>query len=163
MTFIGQSTRRYEDTRFLTGQGRFVEDVNEAGQTWAHVVRSPHAHAVITRIDTAAARTAPGVLAVYTHDDIADLGHLPCGAQVATVGPMLIPPRPALANGRVRHVGDPVVFIVAETANAARDAAELVAIDYDILPSVVDGPAALQPGAPRACGMRCPTTSPSAS
>ena len=148
MTFIGQSTRRFEDTRFLTGQGRFVEDVNEPGQAWAHVVRSPHAHAVITRIETATARAAPGVLAVYTHDDIADLGHLPCGAQVATVEPMLVPPRPALANGRVRHVGDAVVFIVAETANAARDAAELVAIDYDILPAVVDGPAALQPGAP---------------
>ena len=148
MSFIGQSTRRLEDTRFLTGQGRFVEDVNEPGQAWAQLVRSPHAHAVITSVDTAAARAAPGVLAVYTHDDIAGLGHLPCATAVATVEPMKVPPRPALAHGRVRHVGDPVVFIVAETEAAARDAAELVVIDYDVLPSVVDGPAALQPGAP---------------
>jgi len=148
MTFIGQSTLRFEDARFLTGQGRFVEDVNEPGQVWAQVVRSPHAHAVITRVDTAAARAAPGVLAVYTHADIAGLGHLPCATAVATVEPMKVPPRPALANGRVRHVGDPVAFIVAETEAQARDAAELVVVDYDILPSVVDGPAALAPGAP---------------
>ncbi len=149
MTFIGQSTRRFEDARFLTGRGRFVEDVDEAGQAWAHVVRSPHAHAAIRRIDTAAAKAAPGVLAVYTYDDIAGLGHLPCATSVATVGPMLVPPRPALANGRARHVGDPVAFIVAETRTAARDAAELVSVDYDMLPAVVDAAAALQPDAPQ--------------
>ncbi len=97
MSFIGQSARRFEDTRFLTGQGRFVEDVNEPGQAWAQLVRSPHAHAVIARIDTTAARAATGVLAVYTHDDIVALGHLPCATAVATVEPMKIPPRPALA------------------------------------------------------------------
>jgi carbon-monoxide dehydrogenase large subunit len=148
MTFIGQSTRRFEDTRFLTGQGRFVEDVNEAGQAWAQLVRSPHAHAVITRIDTGAARAAPGVLAVYTQADIAALGHLPCATVVASVEPMKVPPRPALAHGRVRHVGDPVAFIVAETDAQARDAAERVIVDYDVLPAVVDAPAALLPGAP---------------
>ncbi|MGE0224483.1 MAG: xanthine dehydrogenase family protein molybdopterin-binding subunit [Acetobacteraceae bacterium] len=149
MTHIGQSARRFEDDRFLTGRGVFVEDVNEPGQAWAHVVRSPHAHAAIGRIDVAAARAAPGVLAVYTADDIAGLGPLPCTTAVATEAPMIVPPRPALARGRVRHVGDPVAFIVAETVFAARDAAELVAVDYTVLPSVVDGPTALQPGAPQ--------------
>ena len=107
--FIGQSTRRLEDARFLTGR-HFVDDVNIAGQAWAHVVRSPHAHATIDRIDTAAAHAMPGVLGIYTYGDIADLGLLPCATQVATVAPMIVPPRPALANGRVRHVGDPVAF-----------------------------------------------------
>jgi carbon-monoxide dehydrogenase large subunit len=148
MTFIGQSTRRFEDERFLTGSGTFVEDVNAPGQAWAFVVRSPHAHAEITRIDTAAARALPGVLGVFTFEDIAGLGLLPCATAVATVEPMRVPPRPALADGRVRHVGDPVAFIVAETRSLARDAADLVAVDYNPLPSVVDAPVALQPGAP---------------
>jgi carbon-monoxide dehydrogenase large subunit len=148
MAFIGQSTRRLEDQRFLTGRGVFVEDVNDAGQAWAHVVRSPHAHATIDRIDTTAAGKIPGVLSIYTYGDIADLGLLPCATQVATVAPMIVPPRPALANGRVRHVGDPVAFVVAETASAARDAAERVVVDYTPLPCVVDAVAALRPDAP---------------
>jgi carbon-monoxide dehydrogenase large subunit len=146
--FIGQSTRRLEDARFLTGNGVFVDDVNVAGQAWAHVVRSPHSHATIDRIDTVAARAMPGVLGVYTYDDIADLGLLPCATQVATVAPMVVPPRPALAHGRVRHVGDPVAFVVAETAAAARDAAEQVVVDYTPLGCVVDAVAALAQGAP---------------
>ncbi len=148
MAFIGQSTRRQEDARFLTGRGIFVDDVEDAGQAWAYVVRSPHAHAVIDRIDSAAARALPGVLGVYTYKDIAELGDLPCATQVATVEPMLVPPRPALANGRVRHVGDPIAFVVAETKSAARDAAEQVVVDFSPLPSVVDAQAALHPGAP---------------
>jgi carbon-monoxide dehydrogenase large subunit len=148
MTFIGQSTRRFEDDRFLTGRATFVEDVNHAGQAWARVVRSPHAHAEITGIDTAAARAVSGVLGVFTSEDIADLGLLPCVTQVATVAPMLIPPRPALARERVRHVGDPVAFIVAETAAAARDASEVITVGYNPLPAVTDGPAALRAGAP---------------
>ena len=146
--FIGQSTRRLEDARFLTGRGLFIDDVNVAGQAWAYVVRSPHAHAVIDRIDTAAARAMPSVLGIYTYDDIADLGLLPCATQVATVAPMIVPPRPALANGRVRHVGDPVAFVVAETAWAARDAAEQVVVDYAPLGCVVEAEAALATEAP---------------
>ena len=146
--FIGQSILRREDARFVTGAGTFLDDVNDPGQAWAFVVRSPHAHAVIDRIDTAAARALPGVLGVYVYADIADLGLLPCATQVATVAPMIVPPRPALANGRVRHVGDPVAFIVAETRQAARDAAERVVVDYAPLPSVVDAAAALAPDAP---------------
>ena len=101
----------------------------------------------IDRIDTAA-RRYPGVLGIYTYDDIADLGLLPCATQVATVAPMIVPPRPALARDKVRFVGDPVAFVVAETAAAARDAAEQVVVDYTPLPCVVDAAAALQPGAP---------------
>ncbi len=141
MTFIGQSTRRVEDERFLTGHGLFVEDVNLPDQLFAYVVRSPHAHAVIERIDTGGGQ-------VFTYADIADLGLLPCATPVATVEPMLVPPRPALANGRVRHVGDPVAFVVAETPFEARDAAERVVVEYRPLPPVVDAAAALAPGAP---------------
>src|SRR3954469_15983479 len=143
--FIGQSTRRLEDVRFLTGRGSFVDDVNDAGQAWASVVRSPYAHAVIERIDTASAQAMPGVVGIYTYADIADLGVLPCATQVATVAPMIVPPRPALARDRVRHVGDPVAFVVAETRQTARDAAELVAVDYTSLPCVVDAVSALGP------------------
>jgi aerobic carbon-monoxide dehydrogenase large subunit len=141
VTFIGQSTRRIEDERFLTGRGTFVEDVDLPGQLWAAVVRSPHAHAVIEHID-------PGGGTVFTYPDIADLGVMPCVTAVATTGPMLVPPRPALANGRVRHVGDPVAFVVAETKSAARDAAERVVVEYSPLPSVVNAETALAPGAP---------------
>ncbi len=148
MPYIGQSLLRTEDRRFLTGTGQFVEDIDLPDQVWAQVVRSPHAHAIIRQIDTAAARAVPGVLAVYTHDDIAGLGPMDCPTEVATLEPMKVPPRPALALGRVRHVGDPVAFVVAETRIAARDAAELVDVVYDPLPCVVDGIAAMQPGAP---------------
>jgi aerobic carbon-monoxide dehydrogenase large subunit len=148
MAYIGQSTRRLEDHRFLTGRGLFVDDVNDAGQAWAYIVRSPHAHATIDSIDTAAARSVPGVLGIYTYADIADLGPLPCGTTVATVAPMIVPPRPALARTKVRFVGDPVAFIVAETATAARDAAEQIVVDYTPLTCVVDPAAALAPGAP---------------
>ena len=123
-----------------------MDDVNDVGQVWAYVVRSPHAHATIDRIDTSAATSAIGI---YTYDDIADLGLMPCGTQVATVAPMIVPPRPALAAKKVRFVGDPVAFVVAETATAARDAAERIVIDYTPLPCVVDAAAALQPGAPQ--------------
>jgi carbon-monoxide dehydrogenase large subunit len=148
MVYIGQSLPRTEDARFLTGTGRFVEDIDLPAQVWGQVVRSPHAHAAIRHIDTAAARAMPEVLAVYTHDDIAALRLMDCPTQVATLEPMKVPPRPALAHGRVRHVGDPVAFVVAETRTAARDAAERVEVAYDPLPCVVDGPAAMQPGAP---------------
>ena len=144
MTFIGQSARRVEDERFLTGRGVFVEDVEIPGQLWGCVVRSPHAHAAIERIDTG----SPTGAWVFTYADIADVGLLPCATAVASVEPMKVPPRPALANGRVRHVGDPVAFVVAETRVAARDAAELVVVEYRPLPPVVDAVAALATGAP---------------
>src|SRR5882672_2597364 len=145
-----RSVRRFEDLRFLTGRGRYVEDVAVPGEAHAYVLRSPHAHAVIERIDTTPARATPSVLGVFTGADLRAeaIGPLPCVAQVATVDPLIVPPRYALARGRVRHVGDPVALVIAESREAARDAAELIEVEYDMLPAVVDGAAALEPGAP---------------
>jgi len=142
----GRSVLRLEDIRFLTGRGRYVADVAVPDALWGHVLRSPHAHAVIKRIDTVAAAKLPGVRGVFTSGDLAGLGAMPC---MAAVSPLTVPPRFALAVERVRHVGDPVAFIVADSADAAREAAELVEIDYNALPSVVDGRAATQDGAPQ--------------
>ncbi len=144
MSFRGQSLRRLEDSRFLTGGARFIEDIDSPGQAWMHVVRSPHAHAAIETIDAAVARAMPGVLGVFTAVDLRDLGPLPCTVPVASVAPMIVPPRFALADDTVRHVGDPVAFVVAETRVAARDAAEAVTVDYRVLPSTTDATAALR-------------------
>ena len=115
------------------------------------MLRSPHAHAVIERIDSAAARKSRGVLGIFTETDLqADgLGALPCVARVSTVDPMIVPPRYALARGRVRHVGDPVALVVAETHDLARDAADQITVDYRPIDAVVDASAALLPGAPQ--------------
>jgi carbon-monoxide dehydrogenase large subunit len=148
---IGRAIPRIEDARFLRGQGRFVEDVSVPGQLHGIVVRSPHAHAEIIRIDITTVRAMPGVHGVFTAADLEaeGIGPLPCIAQVATVKPMIVPPRHALARYRVRHVGDPVAFVVAESRDLARDAAERVAVEYRVLPAVADAPAALLPGAPQ--------------
>lgn len=149
---LGQSVQRREDHRFLTGAGKFAADFNLPGQLYGAVLRSPHAHAVIGAIDTSAAATLAGVAGVYTGADLeADgIGPLPCAAAavVETVAPIIVPPRYALAYGRVRHVGDPVAFVVAESLNIALDALELIEVDYEALPALVDGHAALAPGAP---------------
>jgi aerobic carbon-monoxide dehydrogenase large subunit len=146
----GRSVRRLEDVRFLTGRGRYVEDFTLPGRLHAYVLRSPHAHAVLERLDTAAARAMPGILGVFTEMDLrADgIGPLPCVAQVSTVDPLIVPPRYALARGRARHVGDPVAFVVAESRNLARDAAERIEVEYRPLETVVNAPAALLPSAP---------------
>jgi carbon-monoxide dehydrogenase large subunit len=146
----GRSVRRFEDLRFLTGGGRYVDDLALPGQLYAHVLRSPHAHAMIERIDIATARSAEGVHGVFTEADLrADgLGPLPCIAQVSTVSPMIVPPRYALAHGRVRHVGDPVALVVAASRDQARDAAERIAVEYQAVEAVVDAAAALLPEAP---------------
>lgn len=147
---LGRSVRRLEDFRFLTGRGRYVDDVAVPGATYLHVLRSPHAHAAIDRIDISAAQAAPGVLGVFAEADLRaeGLGPLPCVAQVAAVDPLIAPPRYAQARGRVRHVGDPVAFVVAETRELARDASELITVQYHPLEAVTDAPAALQPEAP---------------
>ena len=150
---IGQSVRRAEDPRLLRGRGQFVDDARFAALAHAVVVRSPHAHARILSIDTDAARARPGVLAVLTGADYAadGLGGLPC--QITTFerpdgGPMFSPPHPALAVDRVRRVGDDVAFVVAETVEQAKDAAELVIVEYAPLPSVATTAQAAMPGAP---------------
>ncbi|MGH7100811.1 MAG: xanthine dehydrogenase family protein molybdopterin-binding subunit, partial [Acetobacteraceae bacterium] len=147
---IGRPLTRREDTRFLTGAGRYVEDESVRDALTAYVVRSPHAHAAIEGIETTTARAMPGVAGVFTAADLATdgLGPMPCTAHVRTETPLVVPPRLALAERRVRHVGDPLALVVAVSRNAARDAAEQISVEYRILPAVVDGAAAFLSGAP---------------
>ncbi len=156
---IGQSVSRFEDPRLLRGQGQFVDDHNLAGQVHAVLVRSPHAHARIRSINLQAARQAPGVLAVYTGDDVAADG---LGTMKMTLprkrpdgSPMFYRQHQGLSRGEVKYVGDPVVLVVAETLWHAKDAAELVEIDYEPLPSVTDTRRLVQGGAP-AVWAECP-------
>jgi len=150
---IGARVERKEDYRFLTGAGQYTDDVTLPHQTHAAFVRSPHGHAKIKSVNTARAKAAPGVLAVYTGEDIAaaKLGGLPCGWLITDVNgqPMKEPPHPVLAQGKVRYVGDQVAVVVAETQDQAQDAAELVAVDYEVLPAVADGRLARAKGAPQ--------------
>src|SRR5215469_15253011 len=139
---IGQPVRRVEDRRFLTGRGNYVDDLTRPRQAFAFMLRSPHAHARIRSLDIAAAAAAPGVLAVLTGDDMArdGLGPIPCLIPLTNRdgSPAPLPARPAMVRDRVRHVGDTVAMIVAESLGAARDAAELVEVDYETLPAVVE-------------------------
>ncbi len=149
---IGQAVKRTEDQRLLTGTGKFIGDVNLPGQAHAYVLRSPEAHAEIQKIDAKAAKALPGVLAVLTGEDLKADGipDLPCLLSVNSKDgkPNLVPAYPVLAQGRVRHVGQPVAVIVAETLAQARDAAEAVEVAYKTLPAVTEGPDAIAKGAP---------------
>lgn len=146
---IGEPALRTEDLRFLTGRGQFVDDIHIPDIAYGYVLRSPHAHARIRKIDTGAALRAPGVLLALTAADIArdQLGELQCRFFPAV--PAFRPTHPILASKKVRHVGDRVAFVVAETLNQAKDAAELIDIDYEILPAAVRPEDALREGAPR--------------
>jgi carbon-monoxide dehydrogenase large subunit len=139
---IGARVARKEDYRFLTGAGQYTDDVTLPNQAYAAFVRSPHGHANLKSIKTDRARSAPGVLAVYTGEDLAaaKVGGLPCGWLITDVKgqPMKEPPHPCLAQGKVRYVGDHVAAVVASTLEQAKDAAELVEVDYEVLPAVVD-------------------------
>src|SRR5271170_8054403 len=134
MTEIGTPVRRREDYRFLTGQGTYTDDINRPRQLYAYILRSPYANARITGIDSAAAATASGVVAIYNGKDLAadGVGGLPCGWQIHSKdgSPMAEPPHPPLAVDRVRHVGDQVAVVIAETLEQAREAAEQVRVDY---------------------------------
>ena len=146
-TFAG----RREDRRLVTGAGRYTADWDRPGQLHAAFLRADRAHATIVALDTTAARAAPGVVAVLTAADMLAAGFSRGQAFVpfkGRGGAIKSPASPALANGRVRFVGEPVALVVAETAHAAQDALELIAVEYDDLPAVVDGHAALEPGAP---------------
>ena len=138
--YVGQSVARKEDYRFVTGCGTYTDDIVLPHQAYGYFLRSPHAHAAIRSIDTAAAAAAPAVIAVYTARDLAGIGGLPCGWLIHSIdgSPMKEPKHPVLAEGKVRHVGDPLALIVAESAREAKAAAELIEVDYDILPAVVD-------------------------
>jgi len=148
---IAQPVRRVEDSRLLRGAGRYTDDISAPGMLHAIVLRSPHAAARIIGIDTSAAKSLPGVRAIYTAADLnADgIGPLPCAVPMTnrdgSAAPL--PLHPVLADGAVRHVGDPVAFVVAETIAAGRDAAEAILVDYDVLPSITDLDTALEPGA----------------
>jgi carbon-monoxide dehydrogenase large subunit len=140
----GQSTPRVEDARLLTGQGRYTDDMARPGMLFAATLRSPHAHAEIKSIDISAALEVEGVVAVYTHDDVADYGPIPC---LVPLSGEVKTPRVLLAQGRVRFVGDGVAFVVAETREAARAGAEAIWVDYVELPAVASIAAALEPDA----------------
>ena len=148
---IGESLKRKEDYRFLTGAGQYTDDVVLAAQSHAVFVRSPHAHAKINSINVEAAKAAPGVLGVFTGADVAadNINGLPCGWLITSTDgqPMKEPPHPILAQGKVRYVGDHVAIVVALTQQQARDAAELVEVDYEELPVIVDPFEALKPDA----------------
>jgi len=149
-TGIGASVRRKEDRRFLLGKGRYTDDIDVAGLTHAVFLRSPHAHAVIRHIDNSAARAAPGVIAVFTGEDLAadGIGPLICGVTVTSDDgqPHRAPAHPALAQGKVNYVGDHVAVVIADTVEHARDAAELIEVDYEVLPAVTSTASAADEG-----------------
>jgi len=146
---IGASVRRKEDLRFISGRGNYTDDINRPNQTYAVFRRSDRPHANIISIDTSAAKSAPGVVAVYTAEDLAAIGGLPCGWQIHSKdgSPMAEPKHPVLAEGKVRHVGDPIAVVIAETKQQARDAAELIEIDLQDLPATATVTDALKSGA----------------
>jgi carbon-monoxide dehydrogenase large subunit len=151
-TGFGASVPRVEDQRFITGKGRYTDDIVRPGQTQAYILRSQVAHGVIKRLDVTAAKAAPGVVDVFVGADLkADgIGDLPCGWMTQNISgkPQFNPPHPPVAVDRVRHVGEPVAVIIAETLLQAKDAAELIELDIDDLPVVASIDRAFAPGAP---------------
>ncbi len=149
---LAQPVRRVEDPRLLKGEGRYTDDISLPGMLYGVVLRSPHAAAAIGRIDTAGAAKFPGVRAIYTAADLkADkIGPLPCAVSLNNRdgSTMASPPHPVLADGAVRHVGDPVAFIVADNLKAGRDAAEAIVVDFDVRSAITDLSRAAEPGAP---------------
>jgi carbon-monoxide dehydrogenase large subunit len=150
---IGASVVRKEDKRFITGKGRYVDDIKLVGLTFAHFVRSPHAHAKVKSIDSSAAKKMPGVIAVLTGQQLIDdkVGNLICGWAITSKDgtPMKMGAWPAMAPETVRFVGQAVAVVIADSKNLARDAAEAVVVNYEELPSVPDIKAAIKPGAPQ--------------
>ena len=150
---VGQPVRRKEDDTLVRGKGKYTDDFTLPGQAYCWMVRSSHAHGIIKGIDTAAAKAMPGVLGVWTGKDLAAAGYNPftCGLPLKSRdgSPLLQTNRQALATDKVRFVGDPVAFVVAETLAQARDAAEAVELDIEPLPAVTDAAEATKPGAPQ--------------
>ena len=146
--FIGQSVERKEDYRFLTGAGQYTDDITLPHQSYGYFLRSPHAHARLRSIDISAAKSAPGVLGVFTGKDMASVGGLPCGWQINNIDgtPMKEPKHAVLAEDKVCYVGDQVALVVAETLAQARDAANLIEVDYEVLPAVADTATAAKAG-----------------
>src|SRR5438034_6186031 len=150
---VGQPVRRKEDDTLVRGKGKYTDDFTLPGQAYCWMVRSSHAHGLIKGIDTATARTMPGVLGAWTGADLVAAGYTPftCGLPLKSRdgSPLLQTNRKALPTDKVRFVGDPVAFVVAETLAQARDAAEAVELDIEPLPAVTDAAEAAKPGAPQ--------------
>ncbi|MFK7876733.1 MAG: xanthine dehydrogenase family protein molybdopterin-binding subunit [Paracoccaceae bacterium] len=148
-TGIGAAPKRREDIRFLTGNGKYTDDMNMRGQAYVHFLRSDVAHGTINSIDTAAAAAMPGVVRIFTGADFEGVGSIPCGWQVTDRHgePMQEPAHPVIAQGKVRHVGEIVAAVVADSLDQARDAAEAIDLDIADLPAVVDMKAAIADGA----------------
>ncbi|UOA15067.1 MULTISPECIES: xanthine dehydrogenase family protein molybdopterin-binding subunit [Sulfitobacter] len=148
---IGASSKRREDIRFLTGSGRYTDDINLRRQTHVFFLRSDVAHGRLTGVDTSAAEDMPGVLKIFTGADFAEIGGMPCGWQITDKHgqPMQEPKHPVLAHEKVRHVGEPIAAVVAETLAQARDAAEAIVVDIDELPAVVNMKEAVKEDAPK--------------
>src|SRR5437762_1392385 len=143
---FGKSIKRREDPRFITGKGNYTDDLKLAGMTYAAFVRSPHAHAKIRKIDVAKASAHPGVVAIFTGKDMTGVNSLPCGWLLPA---LKVPPHPPLAVDTARYVGDPVAIVIAESQDAALDAAETVKVDWAVRPSVTATGKAAAPGAPK--------------
>src|SRR5687767_12972438 len=166
-SLIGASVKRREDPRMIAGSGRYTDDVQRPGLVYAAFLRSPHAHARLRRVDTSRARSAPGVVSVQTGAQIqaaVDVGTVQenleqqTGAEIEHLIPtawlppncdLKTPDHPALARDTVRYVGDAIAVVVAETRQQARDAVDLIEVDYELLPAVIDGERAAQSGAPQ--------------
>ena len=150
---IGKSVRRKEDLRFITGAGRYSDDISLPNQLHLYILRSPVAHATLKSVDTRAAKSAEGVVAVYTADDLERGGitAMDCGWPVVNKdgSPMADPPRVVLATDKLAYVGQPIAGVIAESRLLAKDATELIEFDYEELPAVVDSVAAITPGAPQ--------------
>ncbi|MCZ4367200.1 xanthine dehydrogenase family protein molybdopterin-binding subunit [Sulfitobacter dubius] len=148
---IGASSKRREDIRFLTGSGRYTDDINLRRQTHVFFLRSDVAHGRLTGVDTSAAEDMPGVLKIFTGADFAEIGGMPCGWQITDKHgqPMQEPKHPVLAHEKVRHVGEPIAAVVAETLAQARDAAEAIVVDIGELPAVVNMKEAVKDDAPK--------------
>ena len=148
---IGASSKRREDIRFLTGEGNYTDDINLRGQAYVFFLRSDIAHGTLNSVDTSAAESMPGVVKIFTGADFTEVGSIPCGWQITDKhGEVMQEPRhPVLAFGKVRHVGEPIAAVVAETLGQARDAAEAIEVDISELPAVIDMKQAVKEGAPK--------------
>ncbi len=148
---IGASSKRREDIRFLTGEGNYTDDINLRGQAYVFFLRSDIAHGVLNSVDTSAAESMPGVVKIFTGADFEAVGSIPCGWQVTDKhGEVMQEPRhPVLAHGKVRHVGEPIAAVVAESLAEARDAAEAIVVDITDLPAVINMKDAVKEGAPK--------------
>src|SRR5262245_1510091 len=145
---VGKPIKRREDPRLITGAGSFLDDVKLPGMTYAALARSPYGHAKINRIDTSRANSMPGVLGVFTGEDLMDVNPLPCAWQAGGVTNNVNTPR-ALSVGEVHYAGDPVAVVVAESLYQAADAVSAIEVDYEPLPVVVDAKKATEDGAPQ--------------